>query len=154
MSVLSRFKGLLLVAVLMLGFCTWNRPSAVYRHIQTLPWYERVPYAERLPLEKRLDLYLEMERRSVSWGLFHKADQDISRAFARRPEQTYRAILKRIREGDNTRYYFYLLDDIDGKSGFSICSQPDRRVIQRYIYRTTSYPDGDGGADVPKFYTC
>lgn len=117
---------LLIIATLAMMSC--NRGSPSYEHIKDLPESQWESYAATLPIEQRLDLHKEIMDRSG-----HNPVMTIRFAFSSDPDAAYRAIVRRLKTGDDSRYYSTILYAIDGSEGFEICAQADRKIVQSYL---------------------
>lgn len=147
MPVLGRtVRAALLVAVLSLAACG-DRGSPEYQHIEELPYSEWESYAHTLPLEERLDLHNEILARSG-----HNPLMTISGAFDDEPQKVYDAIVGRISSGDVRRSYVRILYEINRQDDFSICDQPNRKVVQDYLWDMAT--DAVQPKDRADFYTC
>lgn len=129
------------------GLSACDRGTPNYRHIKELPYSEWDRYAASLPVEQALDLQEEIWRKSG-----HNPKMTIDESFSDRPAETYKAIVRRIRNGDTGRYYLGVIYNINRSPGFRICSQPDRSIVQSYLAGITGYP-GQKKLQ-PDFYIC
>lgn len=148
MPVLSgtAIRATLVVAILSLAGCG-DRGSPEYQHIKELPYSEWESYAQALPLEERLDLHGEILERSG-----HNPLMTISGAFDDEPQETYDAIVRRIGAGDISRSYVRILYEINRQDDFAICDQPNRKVVQDYLWNMAT--DAVQPKDRADFYTC
>ncbi len=137
-------QGALGIAALLLAGC--GRASADYRTLKELPPGEWTQFAARLPIERQLDLYLEVQRSS------HNPPQTITESFGGKPSETYRALVDRIRRGDTSRHYQGVLYEIDRNPSFAICDQPDRKVVQDFLWSIAT--NAVKPSDRPAFYRC
>lgn len=135
---------MVVVAVASMAGC--DRGSPAYNHIKDLHYTQWESYAVTLPIDKRLDLHKEIMERSG-----HNPPMTIEFSFSAEPSETYNLIVKRLRNGDRSRYYQGVIYDIN-RSSFKICAQPDRRIVQEYLLGITGYPGHE--KDRPDFYTC
>jgi len=142
-----RFGRQLLVVVVIAGLTACDRGSPAYRHIKDLPESQWDSYAATLPIEQRLDLHKEIMERSG-----HNPQMTIRFSFSSQPDETYKAIINRLKSGDRSRYYSTIIYAIDGSKNFKICSQPDRKIIQDYLSGITGYPEQQKYQ--PDFYDC
>src|SRR5687768_13099798 len=113
-------------AMALLGGC--DRSSPDYEALQKLPPDQWGHFAVELPIERQLDLHLAVQRSS------HNPPQTITEAFGAKPDETYRALVNRLEEGDDSRYYQGIFYEIDRSATFSICDQPDRAIVQKYLW--------------------
>lgn len=93
-----------------------------------MPPSEWAAFASSLPLEQRLDLHVEVQ------GSSHNPPHTIIEAFNEEPLKTYEALVERIRAGDANRHYLGVYYEIDRSASFSICEQPDRKIVQNYLW--------------------
>jgi len=134
-----------LAALACLASC--DRGTPAYQQIKELPYSQWDQYAASLPIERRLDLHKEIMERSG-----HNPKMTIEASFRAEPRETYSAIVKRIKMGDNSRYYLGVIYEINRSRGFRICSQPDRSIVQSYLSGIAEYP---GHLRLrPDFYSC
>lgn len=147
MPLLNRAKLGLVVGMAAIGLSGCGRGSPEYKAINHLPYSQWRDYAASLPIDKRLDLSNEIRERS-----WHTPKNNIEDSFSNEPYYTYKAIIKRIRNQDNSRYYLGIIYDIDGKGGFKICNQPDRKILQMYLSGIARYPGHQENR--PDFYNC
>lgn len=138
---------LALSLLIIVGLAGCDRGTPAYRHIKELPYSEWDRYAASLPVEQALDLQKEIRERSG-----HNPQMTIDGSFSSRPVETYKAIVRRLKNGDNSRYYLGAIYEINRSRGFRICSQPDRSVVQSYLAGMTGYPGQK--QNQPDFYTC
>lgn len=147
MPVLKFPGGRLAAFAAIIGLAACGRGSAAYNHIKDLPYYEWNSYASTLSVEQRLNLHKEiMERAS------HNPNMRIEESFEAIPDETFDAIVKRLKHGDNSRYYSGVIYAITDSDKFQFCSKPDRKIIQKYLWDITGYPDD--GINHPSFFTC
>lgn len=147
MPILMRFGRQLSAMALFAGLVACDRESPAYSHIKDLPEAQWDSYASTLPIGQRLDLHKEIMNRSG-----HNPTMTIRLSFSSQPEETYKAINLRLKSGDKSRYYSTILYEIDGRRKFKICSQPDRKVIQDYLWSIAT--DAVKNEDRPDFYRC
>jgi hypothetical protein len=147
MSVLKGLERFALISLVVVGLAGCGRGTPSYRHIKDLPYSEWDRYAASLPVEEALDLQKEIRQRSG-----HNPKMTIEGSFTSRPVETYKAVVRRIRSGDTSRYYQGVIYAIDESPNFKICSQPDRKVVQSYLASRTGYPGNERYR--PDFYTC
>ena len=138
---------LALSALIIVGLGGCDRGTPAYRHIKDLPYSEWDRYAASLPIEQALDLQKEIRKRSG-----HNPQMTINGSFSSRPAETYKSIVRRIKNGDTSRYYLGAIYEINRSPKFKICSQPDRSVLQSYLAGMTGYPGQK--QHQPDFYTC
>jgi hypothetical protein len=136
-----------LMSLVLIGLAGCDHGTPAYRHIKDLPYSEWDRYAASLPIEQALDLQKELREKSG-----HNPQMTIEGAFANRPVETYNAIVRRIRDGDTSRYYLGVIYEINRSPRFKICSQSDRAVVQTYLSNMNGYPGQK--RDQPSFYTC
>lgn len=114
------------VALASLSGC--DRGSSNYQHIKALPSDQWNSYAATLPVDRRLTLHKEIMERSG-----HNPLNTISESFGADPQETYADIVKRLKAGDRSRFYLHVIYAIDRSPAFSVCEQPDRRVVQQFL---------------------
>lgn len=147
MPILTHFGRLLFVVVTAASLAACNRGSPAYRHIKDLPESQWDSYASTLSVEQRLDLHKEIMERSG-----HNPPMTISESFKDKPQKTYDELVKRLQSGDESRYYLSIFYSVDRASTFSICDQPNRKVVQTYLRKIAT--DAVSPADRPDFYSC
>ena len=133
------------------GLTACQPSSPAYRHIKSLPYTQWEAYAATFPIEQRLDLHKEIRQRSG-----HNPKMTIEAIFATQPQETYRAIVKRLKSGNQSRFHMGVLYEIDASAGFKICDQPDIKIVQDYLAELSAdFPAQPGiGFLDPDFYTC
>ena len=148
MQVLAKLSVGVVLGFMILGLIScYNRGSSEYEHIEDLPHPEWENYARTLPLEQRLDLHKEIMERSG-----HNPLMTISGAFNNQTERTYRLIVDRLVAGDRSRHYVRVLYEINRQDDFEICDQPDREIVQTYLWDLAT--DAVPPDRRPDFYRC
>lgn len=118
----------LIVVVLAGALAACHNRSEDYERLRETPPDEWVTFASSLPIEQRLDLHLKVQRSS------HNPPHRITEAFSEEPLKTYRALVERIQAGDANHHYLGVLFELDRSPSFSICEQPDRKIVQDYLW--------------------
>lgn len=147
MPILNPSRKQLGAVILFAGLAACDRGSPAYQHIKDLPAAQWDSYASSLPIEQRLDLHKEIMDRSG-----HNPTMTIRFSFSSQPKDTYNSIIKRIKSGDKSIYYSAIIFAIDGEHNFRICTQPDRKIIQDYLWHVAT--DAVKDEHRPDFYTC
>jgi hypothetical protein len=147
MQVLRKLFWITLSAPVFVALASCDRGTPAYRHIKELPYTEWELYAASLPIEQALDLQKEIWERSS-----HNPQMTIDGSFSSRPVETYASLVRRIKRGDTSSYYLGVIYAIDRPPHFTICSQPDRSVVQSYLAAFPGYPGAKQYQ--PNFYTC
>lgn len=129
MQVLGRLTAISALVFMAFYLVGCDRGSSEYEKIEALPHSEWANYARTLALEQRLNLHKEIMERSG-----HNPLVTISGAFNKEPEMTYDIIVNRLKSGDRSRYYINVLYEINRQENFDICNQPDRKIVQRYLW--------------------
>ena len=147
MPILKKLGRAVLVSFALVGLVACEQESLAYRHIKDLPLSKWESYSLTLPVEERLNLQKEIMERSG-----HNPQMTIEGAFSKQPDETYKAIVRRLKNNDRSRYYLSVLYEINRSPNFKICSQPDRKIVQTYLLTVVDYPEG--GRFHPDFYSC
>ncbi len=136
----------MIAAVFVVALAACHSRSEDYETLRELPPNEWAAFASSLPIERRLDLHVEVERSS------HNPPHAITEAFSEEPLRTYQTLVERIRAGDTNRHYMGVLYEIERSPSFSICEQPDRQIIQDYLWGIAT--DAVRPEHRAKFYRC
>ena len=123
-----------------------NSQSEDYETLRELPPDEWVAFASSLPIERRLDLHIEVQSSS------HNPPHTIVDAFNQDPQKAYQSLVGRIRSGDTNRHYARVVFEIERSPSFSICEQPDRQIVQNYLWKIAT--NAVRPEDRPDFYRC
>lgn len=132
---------------MLAGVSGCDRGSSNYQHIKALPYDQWNSYAATLPVGRRLTLHKEIMERSG-----HNPINTISESFNTDPKETYAEIVQRLKAGDRSSFYLSVIYAIDRSPTFSVCEQPDRKIVQQFL--KDNMTDEVKPEHRPDFYSC
>ena len=147
MPILTRPIKTTVIALISFSISGCDRPSDSYKHIKRLPESQWENYASTLPLSDRLNLHKEIMTHAG-----HNPSMTILGSFSKQPFETYQEIVARLSNGDASPHYVSVLYEINRSPNFRICSQRNRKLVQRYLWANATTEVEDRHR--PAFYSC